>query len=239
MLYTRRRGTAVTLLLTAHPLRAVAMAAALAVAAALAGRSGNEVALVGLTVLTGQAVLGWFNDVLDRGRDHDLGRPRKPIAQGWIDPGTVAFAASCGVLLVVPLAVSNGTVAGAAYLGSLACGALSDLFWRRTWLSWLPWAVGFGLLPAFLSYGGWGGGVHGGPPTVAMVVLAALLGVGLHFAASLNDLVEDNQAGLRHLPLRIALRIGAVPLLWLTTVYIALVLAGMVVAVMMVGLVQG
>src|SRR5690606_40931074 len=131
------------------------------------------------------------------------------------------FAASCGVLLVVPLAVSNGTVAGAAYLGSLACGALSDLFWRRTWLSWLPWAVGFGLLPAFLSYGGWGGGVHGGPPTVAMVVLAALLGAGPHFAAPLNDPVADNQAGLRHLPLRIALRIGAAAPPVLTTAYIA------------------
>ncbi len=237
MLYTRRRGTAITLVLAAHPLRTLAMATALAAAATLSGRSGNEVALVALTVLTGQATLGWFNDVLDRRRDHDAGRQRKPVALGWIDPGTVAFAASCGLLLVVPLSVSNGTAAGLAYLGSLACGALSDLFLRRTVLSWLPWAVGFGLLPAFLSYGGWGGGVHGGPPTVAMVVLAALLGVGVHFAATLNDLVDDNQAGIRHLPLRLALRIGAVPLLWITTVFVALVVAGLVIATLTVGLV--
>lgn len=237
MLYTRRRGTAVTLVLTAHPLRVLAMAVGLAAAAALSGRAGDEVALVLVTVLVGQATLGWFNDVLDRQRDRDAGRARKPIALGWIDPGTVSFAASCSVLLVVPLAVSNGTAAGIAYLGSLACGILSDLFLRRTRFSFVPWAVGFGLLAAFLSYGGWGGGVHGGPPTAAMVVLAALLGVGVHFASSLADLVDDNQAGIMHLPLRIALRTGAVRLLWITTVFTALVCAGIVIAAMTVGLV--
>lgn len=237
MLYTRRRGTAVTLVLTAHPLRTLAMAIALAAAAALTGRAGDEVALVLVTVLVGQAALGWFNDVLDRQRDHDAARARKPIARGWIDPGTVSFAASCAVLLVVPLAVSNGTAAGLAYLGSLVCGALSDLFLRRTRFSFVPWAAGFGLLTAFLSYGGWGGGVHGGPPTTAMVVLAALLGIGVHFASSLADLVDDNQAGIRHLPLRIALRTGAVRLLWITAVCTALVCAGIVIAALTVGLV--
>ena len=83
--------------------------------------------------------------------------------------------------------------------------------------------MSFGLLPAFLSYGGLGGGLHGGPPTLAMTVLAALLGIGVHFLTALPDLVEDNQTGVRHLPLRIALRTGAPRLLWISTAFTALV----------------
>ena len=109
---------------------------------------------------------------------------------------------------------------------------------KRTWLSWLPYALSFGLLPAFLSYGGLGGGLHGGPPTLAMTVLAALLGIGIHFLNTLPDLVEDNETGIRHLPLRIALRIGAPKLLWISTIYTFLVAAGIVVAALTGGLRQ-
>jgi 4-hydroxybenzoate polyprenyltransferase len=67
-------------------------------------------------------------------------------------------------------------------------------------------------------------------------VLAALLGIGIHFLNVLPDLVEDNETGVRHLPLRIALRIGAPKLLWISTTYTALVAAGMLVAALTVGL---
>ena len=66
-----------------------------------------------------------------------------------------------------------------------------------------------------LTYGGWGGGWHGGPPTITFTVLAALLGVGVHFLDALPDLVGDNQNGVRSAPLRVALKIGALKLLWL------------------------
>jgi 4-hydroxybenzoate polyprenyltransferase len=98
--------------------------------------------------------------------------------------------------------------------------------------------VSFGLLPAFLSYGGLGGGMHGGPPTWAMTVLAALLGIGIHFLNTLPDLVQDNETGVRHLPLRIALKIGAPKLLWISVAYTALVSAGIVVAGLTVGVRQ-
>ena len=75
---------------------------------------------------------------------------------------------------------------------------------RRSAFSWLPWAAAYGLLPAFLSYGGWGGRAEGDPPTVVLTVLAALLGVAVHVLLALPDLVDDNADGLRHLPLRLA-----------------------------------
>ena len=113
-----------------------------------------------------------------------------------------------------------------------------NFYFKRTVLSWLPYAVSFGLLPAFLSYGGLGGGLHGGPPTIAMTVLAALLGIGIHFLNTLPDLVEDNETGLRHLPLRVALRTGAPRLLWISTAFTALVSVGIVITALTVGLRQ-
>ena len=103
-------------------------------------------------------------------------------------------------------------------------GLLGNRFLRRGLLSWVPWAVSFALYPAFLSYGGWGGGTHGGPPTVAMTLAAALLGVGVHVLVALPGLVRDHDAGRRHLPLRLALVVGAPRLLVLTCVYCAVVI---------------
>ncbi len=236
--FRKKRGLTVTLVMASHPLPTIAMTIALSAAAALTGRSGIEVLLVAATVLTGQLTVGWLNDVVDRKRDRLVGRRDKPVAMDWIDPGTVVFAAACAVLLVIPLSIANGTAAGIAHLAAVASAWLYNLWFKRTWLSWLPYAVSFGLLPAFLSYGGLGGGMHGGPPTIEMTVLAAMLGVGIHFLNTLPDLVEDRETGVMHLPLRIALRIGAPKLLLISTVYTALVGIGIVIAALTVGMRQ-
>jgi len=232
------RGVAVSLVLACHPLPSAAMTVALTVAAALSGRSGPECALVAATILTGQLTVGWINDVVDRDRDRQVGRTDKPVAMGWVDPGTVNFATAVAFLLVVPLSMANGTAAGIAHLAAVLSAWMYDFWFKRTVLSWLPYAVSFGLLPAFLSYGGLGGGLHGAPPTIAMTVLAALLGVGIHFLNALPDLVEDNETGVRHLPLRIALKIGAPRLLGISLAYTVLVAVGIVVAAFTVGLRQ-
>jgi hypothetical protein len=220
----------------AHPLQALVTAAATGAAAWVSGRSGRESALVAGTVLVGQAVIGWHNDLVDRGRDAARDRPGKPVASGALDPGSVWFAIACGVLLVVPLALGSGVTAGCAYLLSVLVALLGNVVLRRTVWSWLPWAVSFGLLPAYLSYGGWGGQALGEPPTVVMTVLAALLGVCVHVLLALPDLVADNEDGLRHLPLRVARRIGAPRLLRITIAVTLGVVSSVVVAALTVGL---
>jgi 4-hydroxybenzoate polyprenyltransferase len=234
----KRRGTTLSLVLACHPLPAAAMTAGVTIAAALSGRPGVECLLVAATVLSGQLTVGWMNDVVDRDRDRRAGRRDKPVALGWVDPGTVVFAIACVTLVTIPLSIANGTVAGIAHLAAVASAWSYNLALKKTWLSWLPYALSFGLLPAFLSYGGLGGGYHGGPPTVAMTVLAAMLGVGIHFLNVLPDLVEDNENGLRHLPLRIALRTGAPKLFYASVAYTVLVSAGIVIAALRVGLRQ-
>lgn len=238
MKFRKQPGLVLSLVLACHPLPTAAMTILLTAAAALTGRSGVECALVAATVLSGQLTIGWMNDVVDRHRDKRVAREDKPVALGWVDTGTVTFAIACVVLLLIPLSIANGTVAGIAHLVAVASAWMYNFWFKKTVLSWLPYAVSFGLLPAFLSYGGLGGGFHGGPPTIAMTVLAALLGVGIHFLTTLPDLVEDKETGVRHLPLRVALKIGAPKLLWASMTWTALVAAGIVVAGLTVGVTQ-
>jgi 4-hydroxybenzoate polyprenyltransferase len=222
----------VQLVRAAHPLQAVTTAVVVAGVATAAGRPLREVALVAATVLVGQVVIGWVNDLVDRDRDAARHRAGKPLATGTLEPGTVWFAAACGVLLLVPLALANGRAAGSAYLLSVAVALLGTalLRLRRSAFSWLPWAASAGLLPAFVTYGGWGGASEGDPPTILVTVLAALLGVVAHVLLSLPHLVADNEDGLRHLPLRVALRTGAPRLLWITVAVAVFLVASLVVA---------
>jgi 4-hydroxybenzoate polyprenyltransferase len=220
----------VQLVRAAHPLQALVTAVVMGAAASLSGRPTRESLLVGATVLVGQALLGWHNDVTDRSRDAAHERRGKPVASGALEPGSVWFAMACAVLLLVPLSLGNGVVAGTSYLVSVGVALVGNLVLRRTRLSWLPWAVSFALLPAFLSYGGWGGQAHGDPPTWLMTGLAALLGVAVHVDLALPHLVDDHEDGLRHLPLRLALRLGAPRLLWITVPVTAFLAASLVVA---------
>ena len=235
---TWRQAGPLSLVQASHPKQAVVTAAAVAAGGALAGRSTRELGLVFATVLVGQAIVGWHNDLVDRRRDAANEAPGKPIAQGFLEPGTVWFAIACAVLLVVPLSIANGVTAGITYLIALAVSLLGNVILRKGRLSWLPWAVSYGLYPAFLSYGGWGGAAMGDPPEIWITVLAALLGVCVHFLLALPGLVADNRDGLRHLPLRVALRTGAPRLLWISIALTVLVVAGLLATGNSVGLAQ-
>lgn len=204
-----RGSTPAMLLLAAHPRVGLGMAVAMAGTAALAGRPLREIGLVLATVLVGQAVLGWHNDLVDHLTDARNQRTGKPLSDRRLDTGTVWFALCCAVLLLVPLSVSNGLAAGACYLAAVVIGCLGNVALRRGPLSFLPWALSFALYPAFLSYGGWGGRIDGNPPEPAVVVVAALLGVAVHLFTSGWGLVADDRDGSRSVPLRLGRRVGA------------------------------
>lgn len=222
----------------AHPRQALATAVGVAAAAALAGRATREVGVVLLTVLVGQIILGWHNDIVDRERDARHHTPHKPIADGRLDPGTVWYALTIAVLLLVPLSISTGVIAGINYLIAIVIGLLANIALRRGLFSWVPWALSFALYPAYLSYGGWGGAAEGPPPEPVMTLLFALLGIGVHFLRSIWGLVADNEDGWRSLPLRLGLRLGATRLLALTSTYLVIVLVALAVAGSMAGLSQ-
>ena len=244
MVLSRLRTNGVVLMLRATHLRLLlVMAIGMGVAAALAGRPTREVGLVVGAMVVAQAILGWHNDLVDRKRDlqrFDESHPprAKPVAAGMLDPGTVSFAMACLILLLIPVSISAGVTAGLSLLGYVAVGMLGNHVLRKGLLSWLPWAVSFALLPAYLAYGGWGGDGPDTPPEIAITALTAFLGVCVHLVVSSPGLVGDNRDGWRTLPLRVALRIGTARLLWLSLLLTALTLAGLAVAGTKVGLTQ-
>ncbi len=214
-----------TLLQAAHPRQGLVSAVAMAAAAAASGRALREVLVVGVTVLVGQTILGWHNDLVDRDRDRAHHTAGKPVAERRLDPGTVWYALAIAVLLVVPLSISTGVTAGAFYLVSLLLGVLGNVALRSGILSFVPWAASFAMYPFYLAHGGWGGDATGDPPEVVMVVLAALLGVGVHLLRSIWGLVADDKDGWTYLPLRLGRRLGATKLLVVAASYTSVIVA--------------
>lgn len=227
---------AVQLFQAAHAKQAITTALALALAAAVSGRPARETAVVLLTVLVGQTILGWHNDIVDRQRDQAHGLTGKPVAMGRISTGTLWYALSVAALLLVPLAITTGIKAGCLYLASVAVGLLGNVVLRTGFFSWWSWAASYALLPAYLSFGGWGGQAEGNPPEPSIVALAALLGIGVHFMRAVWGLVADHEDGWTYLPLKLGLKLGATRLLALSTVYTAIIVILIVVMGAKVGL---
>lgn len=233
-----RSGQVRDLVRSAHPKQAVFLAGVLGVLAAIDGRPGREYAAVFVAVLAVQLSLGLSNDLSDQHHDYRAQTTGKPIAQGVLPASRASYWMMVLVLLAFPVSVLSGTAAGAALLLTLPIGWAHNRWLHRTAFSWLGWTLTFALLPAFLAYGGWSGGVHGDAPTYAVTGAAAAVGFCLHFVTTLGDLVDDNKSGARNLPLRIALRIGAPRLLVLTILLTSAAVTALVVAGLTVGLRQ-
>lgn len=223
------------LLRAVHPRQAVALAVVVGTLVALMGRAPREVAVSAAAVLVAQLIMGLLNDVTDADRDRLSGAANKPVAQGALPVENANFFAIVLLLLLIPLSLQNGISAGLALLATLPVGYVHNRWLRGTVFSFAGWAATFALLAFFVTLGGWGAYAEGSMPLTPFVVLVAVLGVCVHFLTSLPDLVVDNTASVRHLPLRIALRTGAPRLLLLS----GLVTLGTVVLVIYTALTAG
>ncbi|QYJ02701.1 UbiA family prenyltransferase [Nocardioides panacisoli] len=227
---------ALLLVRAAHPKQGALTAAVVFGVAVLAGRPAREAGVILATVLTGQAILGWHNDLVDRRRDRAHEATGKPLADGRLSPANTWFALILAALLLLPLSITTGITAGMIYLASVAVGMLGNVLFRTTPLSWWSWAASYAMLPAYLTYGGWGGQATGAPPETAITVLAALIGVGVHFLRSVWGLVGDHQDGWNSLPLKVGLKLGATRLLMLSSVYLGVMAVVTVVVASQVGI---
>jgi 4-hydroxybenzoate polyprenyltransferase len=185
-----------------HPEPTIAVTVLATAVAAAAGRDAAGCALVAATVLTGQLSIGWSNDAIDAARDRLADRSDKPVAAGRLPVRTVAVASGVAAALCVPLSLANGWRAGLTHLVAVGGGWAYNLGLKRTVWSWVPYAVSFGLLPAFLVLS-----LPGHPAPPAWVVLAgAFLGVGAHCLNVVPDIDYDLAAGVRGLPQRLGER---------------------------------
>jgi 4-hydroxybenzoate polyprenyltransferase len=165
------------------------------------GRGGGA-AWVGAAVLTGQLSVGWSNDYLDRARDAAAGRRDKPIPSGAVRASVVGAGALIALAAAVPLSLASGWRAGIVHLAGVAAAWAYNLRLKGSPVSPLPYAVGFGALPAFVVLGLPG---HPAPPAW-LIVAGILLGVGAHFANVLPDIADDIALGVVGLPHRLGAR---------------------------------
>ena len=151
-------------------------------------------------VLAGELSIGWSNDVFDAGRDEAAGRTDKPIAAGQISSRAVAVAAGTALLVSVLLCFTVSVTTGVVNLVMMAAGWAYNAGLKSTLASGALYAVGFGLIPEFAA------STLPGSPSARpwALAVAALLGLGAHFANVLPDLAGDRAAGVRGLPQRVA-----------------------------------
>jgi 4-hydroxybenzoate polyprenyltransferase len=193
---------AVALLGACHPGPALAVTLLAGLLARAVGLGAGGIALVVAAVLAGQLSIGWSNDLIDLARDRTVGREDKPLVDGRVSELSVRIA--CGIALVatVPLSLACGWLAGLVHLVCVAAGWAYNLGVKATPWSWLPYAIAFGGLPAFIS-------LTANPdalPPLWMSLAGALLGVGAHFVNVLPDLADDAATGVRGLPHRLGAR---------------------------------
>ncbi|MET9573657.1 UbiA family prenyltransferase [Streptomyces virginiae] len=188
-----------------HPLPALAVTLFTAVLAVAAGHGPSGVALTAGAVAAGQLSVGWCNDRADLSRDRVTGRRDKPLVAGTASPAAVARAAAVALLACVALSLAAGAPAGCVHLAGVAAAWAYNLRLKGTVVSWAPYALAFGLLPAFVTLG-----LPGAPwPPPWLMAAAALLGAGAHFANVLPDIDDDLATGVVGLPQRLGARRSA------------------------------
>ena len=187
---------ALALFRSTHPLPSLSVASFTVLFGLGADLPLEKLWLVGLAVLTQQFSVGLSNDWLDAGRDKAVQRTDKPVAQGMVSLAAVRTASLVAALIALALALALGTAAFLWMLLMLAIGWVYNLGLKSNGFSVVPYILGFGILPAFVTLSGQDPAL----PPVWVMIIAGLFGVAAHFANTLPDLLADKQTGVRALP---------------------------------------
>jgi len=175
-----------------HPGPAAVVTVVISTMALAAGRPIAGVVVTGFAALTGQLSVGWSNDAYDANRDQQAARADKPTVRGHITSTQLWMFAIAALVACVPLSFAAGGLrGGGAHLIAVASAWTYNLYFKSTRLSWLPYAISFGLIPAFVTYGL----TPAHAPALWLSAAAAFMGVGAHLANALPDLESDDAIG--------------------------------------------
>jgi 4-hydroxybenzoate polyprenyltransferase len=175
-----------------HPFPSALDAVATGAIALIAGADGSTAARLALGMLGLQFAIGTANDLADAPRDR-LSRVHKPLPAGLIEPGQAGAVMLVGASVGLSAAASVGLAPLAVGILGLADGLIYDLRLKGTAFSWLPFAAGVALLPAYA----WLGATGGLPAAFwGIVPMALLAGAVLAVANALADMERDRQVGV-------------------------------------------
>jgi 4-hydroxybenzoate polyprenyltransferase len=195
-------ATASALARSCHPGPSVAVTLFVTALCVTAGNGWGTCVIAAIAVLAGQLSIGWSNDRLDVQRDRAVRRLDKPLATEEAPLRTTDIAISVALLATVAFSFALGARAGGLHLAAVACGWSYNLGLKRTWWSWLPYALAFGSLPVIAT-------LALPDPRVAgawAIGAGALFGVTAHLTNALPDLVDDRETGVVGFPHRIGAR---------------------------------
>ena len=152
--------------------------------------------VIAFTVFTGQLVVGWSNDLYDFADDQKHQRLNKPLVSGVI---TVKYLRSWLIFMVPFSFVANilgplGFKGGLLYWLGIGCGVAYNFYFKFTFLSPLPFAVAFAILPSCIAIS------KDVTPPLWMWLGGALLGSAAHFVNVLKDLDQDRASEIKGLP---------------------------------------
>ena len=156
----------------------------------------QHLVLLGLCILAQQFSVGLSNDWLDYDRDKSVNRKDKPTARGEVSTKLVRNASITAGFVALALSSIFGWPSGSMMALMLAVGWSYNLGLKSTGFSVVPYAIGFGILPVFVTLSF----QQPQPPSWWVIFAASLLGVSAHFANALPDLLDDRKTGVRALP---------------------------------------
>jgi 4-hydroxybenzoate polyprenyltransferase len=152
--------------------------------------------VIAFTVFTGQLVVGWSNDLYDFADDQKHQRLNKPLVSGVV---TEKYLRSWLIFMVPFSFVVNilgplGFKGGLLYWLGIGCGVAYNFYFKFTFLSPLPSAVAFAILPSCIAIS------KDVTPPLWMWLGGALLGSAAHFVNVLKDLDQDRASEINGLP---------------------------------------
>jgi 4-hydroxybenzoate polyprenyltransferase len=152
--------------------------------------------VIAFTVFTGQLVVGWSNDLYDFADDQKHQRLNKPLVSGLT---TEKYLRSWLIFMVPFSFIVNifgplGFKGGVLYWLGIGCGVAYNFYFKFTFLSPLPFAVAFAILPSCIAIS------KDVTPPVWMWLGGALLGCAAHFVNVIKDLDQDRASEIKGLP---------------------------------------
>ncbi|CAB4629442.1 MAG: 1,4-dihydroxy-2-naphthoate prenyltransferase [Actinobacteria bacterium] len=165
----------------------------------------QHLALIGFCVLAQQFSVGLSNDWIDYERDKSVNRQDKPTARGEVSAKLVRNASFTAGFAALALSLIFGWPSGLMMALMLAVGWSYNFGLKSNGFSVVPYAIGFGILPVFVTLSFQQPQV----PSWWVIIAASLLGVSAHFANALPDLLEDRKTGVRALPHILGQRVSA------------------------------
>jgi 4-hydroxybenzoate polyprenyltransferase len=196
----------VALALSTHPGPALAVTLVTVLLGIGAGLDPLRLTVIGLALLFDQASVGLSNDWIDAGRDTAVGRNDKPIARGWVSSSNVRLWAFVTAGVAIAVTIPLGLEATGAHTAALFSAWSYNVWLKRTYLSVLPFALSFGLLPLIVT-------LARPEPALAApwaIGAGALLGVAAHFSNVLPDFADDRATGIRGLPHLVGRRLSGI-----------------------------